>query len=198
MAWVKSLRILEAAGHDLGGAGAARVDQHDHGQVNALAAAAGVILVIRGWAAALGGDNQLAVGQELFADMLGLIEQAAGVVAQIQDQRLHPLLGQFGQGGVQIVGGFLAELVDADVADAVFAQRKFLFVVDVLDGGNLDDGAHQVEFLGFAGGGAVDGDGNLGARFAAQARPTASSKPIFSVLLSLILMIWSHGRMPAR
>jgi hypothetical protein len=49
--------------------------------------------------------------------------------------------------GFQFVAGLVAELRDADVADFVFAERKFLFAVDVLDHVHLDDGAREREIF---------------------------------------------------
>ena len=44
-------------------------------------------------------------------------EQPAGVGAQVDEQRLHPLLAQLGEGGFELLPGGLGEADDAHVAD---------------------------------------------------------------------------------
>ena len=153
----------------------------------------GAVLVIRSGAPPLGGNNLLAVRQKLFADPFGLFEQPARIVAQIHDERLHSPFGQLRQGGVQIVGRFLAELVDPHVTDAVLAQRKLLLVVDVLHRRHLDDGPHQVKFLGFAGRRTMDGDGNLGA-----GRPAQHADGVFQSQLLRALVVDLDNLVPGQ
>ena len=76
--------VLERAGDDLGRRGAAGVDQHDDRQAVGHVARLGVeALDIVLVAAALGDD--LAAVEEGVADLDRLVEQAAGVGAQVDD-----------------------------------------------------------------------------------------------------------------
>src|SRR5688500_17285104 len=79
-------------------------------------------------------DDKLAAGQKLFGDFDGLIEQSAGIAAQIQDQRFHASVFEFIERLFQVGRSMLAELEDADVADIVFAERKLTLPVEVFDG----------------------------------------------------------------
>src|ERR1043166_9228771 len=62
----------------------------------------------------------------------------------------------------------LAKLGKADVADFIFAERKFAFAIDILDGVHLDAGALERVIFDLAAGGSKNAQGNLGARFAPQ------------------------------
>ncbi len=110
-------------------------------------------------AAALADD--LAAFQEHVGNADRLVEQAAGVVAQVEDQPLHlgVLRLDLGEGGLGLVGGLLVEAGDAQ--DAVVA-------VEAGDRGlRLDHLAHDlhVEGIGFLAG---DGQGHRLAGLAAH------------------------------
>src|SRR5437867_1957847 len=111
--------ILKRAGDDLGGRGAALVDQDHHRHLGI--ALLGVsreahVLVAH---AAFRVDDQLAVVDELLGHLDGRRQQPARVVAQIQDQRLHPALVELVERLVEVVRALLLELAQLDVRDAV-------------------------------------------------------------------------------
>ena len=155
--------VLKRAGHDLGGGGAALVDQHHHREVGE--GALGVrgephVLVAH---AALGVDHQLAGLEELLGHLDRGGQETARVVAQVQDEALDlALLGVLLQRGLQVVRGLLLELAQADVLDAglelVVLHRLH---PDLLPG--------DQEVLRLRPALAHDGDGDLAARLAAHA-----------------------------
>ena len=118
--------------------------------------------------ATLGRDNQLAAGQKLFAHFHRLIEQTAGVVAQVHDQRLRAAFLHDFHRAFEVVGGVFTKLREAHVADFIFVQRKFAAAVEVLDRVHLDHGAGEFVILGGGGGRADDADVHVGAGFAAE------------------------------
>ena len=117
-----------------------------------IAAARGAMFGILAGVAAFGGDDKLAARQKFLANLHRLIEQPAGIPAQVQNQRLHALALQFLQRHFQIVAGFFAELHQANVANFVFAERKFLLAVNILDHVDIDDRARELVILHLAGG----------------------------------------------
>src|SRR5262245_52680206 len=111
--------ILQRAGHDLRRGGAALVDQDDHG--NRAQRLLGVrreahVLVAH---PAFGVDDQLAVLQELLRDLHRRGEKTARIVAEVQDQRLHPVLAELVQRAVHVVGRLLLELAEPQIRHAV-------------------------------------------------------------------------------
>ena len=83
-----AVQVLQAAGDNFRRAGAAQIGQHDNRDVlQFVAMAVGVIFFQR--MPAFGGDDQLLGGQKFLADFHGLIQQSAGIPAQIQDQSFH-------------------------------------------------------------------------------------------------------------
>ena len=114
------------------------------------------------------GNDQLVLRQKLLANFRRLIEQTAWVVAQVQNQSLHPLFVELLQRVVEFRTGLLAKLRQADVTDFTFAQRKLAFTVDVLDGVHLDLGASQFDVANLSGRGAQHGNVHLRAWRAAQ------------------------------
>src|SRR5207248_1362180 len=112
--------ILDSAGDDLSGRGGEAVDQHDDGVVmTAVALAGGVGLLGRGASAM--GDYYLPLAQEAVGDGDALIQQAAGVVAQIENQALDIVLTQHLQVLFDLRAGGLVELLDLHVGDALVA-----------------------------------------------------------------------------
>ena len=84
----RALVVLQRAGHDFRGRGRAAVDQHDHRLALGQVAGAGVeALGLLGVAAA--GRDDLAPLQERVRHRDRLIEQAARIVAQVEDEALE-------------------------------------------------------------------------------------------------------------
>jgi len=99
----------------------------------------GAVDLVGEGAAALG-DDDLALLEELVGDIDGLVEQAAGVVAEIDDEAVQGAGGlEVVQGVAHLAAGGLHEVGDVDVADAGLEQEG------EIDGvaGNLV--AHEVE-----------------------------------------------------
>ena len=87
------MQILQTAGDNFRRARAAEIHQHDNGHpVQFVAVTIGAADGIFGRVAAFGGDDKLAARQKFLADIHRLVQQAAGIPAQINDQRLHALL----------------------------------------------------------------------------------------------------------
>ena len=113
--------ILQGAGDDFGGRGRAAVDQDDHGL------AVGDIALLRVEAlgfvgmAAAGRDN-FALVEEAVGDGNRLVEQAARIVAEIDDIALDLAahLGfHAGKGLFEAFLGLLGERADAHIADVL-------------------------------------------------------------------------------
>src|SRR5881396_1257584 len=85
-------RVLQAAGNDFRSARAADIDENRQRQVRMRAATGRAEFTVFVRPAAFGGNNQLVFRQKFFANAGRLVEQPARIAAQIQDQRLHPLL----------------------------------------------------------------------------------------------------------
>src|SRR5215472_15423936 len=134
--------ILERTRHDFRGRGRAAIDQHDDRLVLGEVARARIEpLGFLGVAAARRHD--LALFQERVGDRYRLIEQAARIVAQVDDEALElvaDLGGEVGDRLFQVLGGLLVELGDADKADVVaFEARAHRAHLNARAGdGNLD------------------------------------------------------------
>ena len=114
------------AGDDLGSRGRTAVDQHDDRLAVGEVAGLGVeALRLVGVAAA--GRDDFALVEEGVGHRDRLIEQAARIVAQVDDVALDLVGADLGlelvDGGLQPVEGLLAERGDADVADVAFGAR---------------------------------------------------------------------------
>ena len=53
------------------------------------------------------------------ADVYGAVQKSAGIIAEVENERLHSLLLQFIERFRQVVGGRFVELNKPDVADLV-------------------------------------------------------------------------------
>ncbi len=107
--------ILQRAGNDFGGGSGVTIDQHDDGEgLAAVAMRRGVVLIGVG-AAALRNDG-LALGEQVVANIDGLAQQAAGILAQIENQTLE--VAEAIDGVFHLLAGGLLELREMDVADA--------------------------------------------------------------------------------
>src|SRR6476659_2971734 len=122
----RAAMILQRARHDFRGRSRAAVDQHDDRLVrNEVTPARGESLSFLGVAAARRYD--LASLQEGVGDRDRLVEQSAGIVAQVDDVALELVAGLGGKVGdrlLQAFGGLLVELGDADEADVVAFEPR--------------------------------------------------------------------------
>src|SRR2546426_7998385 len=139
-----ALVVLERARDDLRGAGAPAVHQHDHREVGPRAGLVREVLLFLVLEPAVGVDDEARVEEEVgHLDRLG--EEAARIVAQVEDQALEParLLVEALERPLEVVVGALLELRHAHVAVALVEHLR----LDALD---LDDLARQrdVEELG--------------------------------------------------
>src|SRR5205085_8405342 len=100
--------ILNRPGDDLRGRGRVAVDEDDerviYGVVERVLVDVVVILV-----AAAHRDDGLAAPDEAARHLDRLVEQAAGVVPEVEDELLHALVAQILERGTQLVGGRLRE-----------------------------------------------------------------------------------------
>ena len=144
--------VLEAAGNNLRCAGAEPVHQHDQRQVGTGMAAGRLVLGVLVFAASLGGDDRLALGQKFFTNPDRLVEQSSGVVAQVEHESLHVLKLEFAQRLLQVPRGRLAKLRQPHIADLVFVDGELALVVDVLDGSHLDQCALESDIDVLTGG----------------------------------------------
>ena len=117
---------------------------------------------------ALGGDDQSSGRQKFLADGLGLVEQTAGIPAEVNDEAFEVLLAQLVEGGFKFFAGLVTKLRDLKVADLILQQREFLFTVEIFDHGHLDDGAGEGVILDGTGGGPLQSKGDGGTGIAAQ------------------------------
>src|SRR6185312_12870141 len=118
----RALVVLQGARDDLGRRSRAAVDQDD--ERFALDQVAGPrIEALRLVGVAAARRHDLALLQEGVGDRDGLIEQAAGIVAQVEDIALELVLRHLrldlGDALLQALGGLLVELRQADVADVL-------------------------------------------------------------------------------
>src|SRR5271165_3709543 len=118
--------ILQSASHDLGGRSRAAVDQHDEGLApGEIARVCMEALGLRGDAAA--GRDNLALLKERIGDRDRLIEQPAGIVAQIDNEALELIAGlgsEVGDRFFQAIRGLLVELSNANVADIILVHPR--------------------------------------------------------------------------
>jgi hypothetical protein len=154
--------VLEGTGDDLGGGGGAAVDQDGHRQAAGDVAGSGAQALAFG-AAADTGVGYGAGFEEEVCDASGLVEEAAGIVAQVE----HDAAGAGSDVGEQALdsladvgGGALVEEGQADVGDVVFAPGDH--------DARIDQRAAQDDVAGLSAVG-HDRDADLGADVAAQA-----------------------------
>ena len=112
--------VLQGAGHDFRGGGAAAVDQHHQRFAVQGIAGAGIKVVSARLVAALGVHHQAGI-QEQVGDFHGAVEHAAGVIAQIKNQAVKStVLVELVQRFAGVVTGVVLELGNAQVAQARF------------------------------------------------------------------------------
>jgi hypothetical protein len=115
--------------------------------------------------APVGVDHQRTLGQKRSRYRNRAVQQAAGIVAQIEHQAFHAaliFLEQAHDRGGEILAGVLLELAHAEIGVARLEQLR----LDTLD---LDDGARQRHHDGFRLAFAHDGERDLRVRLAAHA-----------------------------
>ncbi len=109
--------ILKSARNNLRGACGHAVNQNDDGIFIAIIAASGIVALFLRMPSRVV-NNQLALFQEMVADLNGLLKQSAGIAAKVKNEALQILFAQFVQRVAEFVVGILIELVDVDVGDA--------------------------------------------------------------------------------
>ncbi len=107
--------ILNPSGEDLGRRRGAAVDQDDHRFGNRRVAAVGGVGLGGILGASARDDDRRALRQELVGDVDGLIQQPAAVVAQVEEQPLHPLRLELGERFLHLARGRAREVADRDV-----------------------------------------------------------------------------------
>ncbi len=158
-----AVQVLQRAGHDLARARALRGDEHRHGELALAAVVAGQLGLAQRAVDADGGDDG-ALLDEGVAHLDGLLQEAAGVAAHVEDEPLERAAVQLlhgADGGHHVAGGGAGKSGEAHVADAVVEQLGSHRLVG-------HQRAGQVEPPGIA---ALvrDVDGDLGARLAPHA-----------------------------
>ena len=116
--------ILQRAGDDLRRARRPAVDDDDDGQARPLLWVFIIELVRGARCAPARRHNFLAGIEEEVRHRHTLVEEAAGVVAQIEDERLHPLLAQRVDRLRHFPGRVLAHRRQGDVSDAIVEHQR--------------------------------------------------------------------------
>ena len=168
--------VLEGPRDDLGRAGAVAVHQHDERQVGVLGGLGGPVVLVRVRDAAARVDHHVAAGQEPVGDLDGLVERAAGVVAQVEHQPLHPLLGQLRERVAHLAVARLGELGQPDVPGLRVDHERAAHRRDV------DVVALDVQIDEPRRARAPDRDVHLGALLAAQRPHRLVARPAVRVL----------------
>ena len=112
--------ILDRTSDDLGGAGTAAIDQHNHRDVR-ISSGMGEILLLLAFEPAFGIHDHAGTQKEI-GDFDRLAEQPAGIIAQVQHHALEwaIFLAEFLQCGVQVMAGLVLKLGNPDIGIAVF------------------------------------------------------------------------------
>ncbi len=112
-----AVMVLNSAGNDFSGGSGIVVDQDDDGNGHALIAADGAEVAL--WsAAAMIGNDHLALFEEHVADSNGFVEKAAGIATKIEDQAVKRRGAKGFEGFSNFAIGSFVELGEANVADA--------------------------------------------------------------------------------
>lgn len=127
--------IFDRTGEDFAGTRAVAVDQHDERNTPGAGAVSAVAKVFRFTAAA--GRDDRAIGDELVGDLDARGEQAAGVTAEVENQRLHALFLEVPESVFEISRRGLLESGDTDVGDAFHGVDDF----HAFEAGDIDAGA---------------------------------------------------------
>src|SRR5579872_603315 len=138
----RALMILQGAGDDFGGRGGAAVNQHDHRLAMREIGAGPRAVALRLFDVAPARRDDLAAIDESIDDFDRLIEQAAWIVAQIENVAFEIAVAgrvvELRHGGLESLVGLLGELGDSDVADvAALDMRTYRLDLDHV-AGDLD------------------------------------------------------------
>ena len=128
-----SVVILHRAGQNLARRGTTLVDEHYQSQIRCRTRAVAELLDLLA-VAILRIYDQLACGQELVGDQNRLIEEAARIIAQVENQLGHTLLTQLREGLLQLHKRRAGKLRQTNEADAIRKHRRRL---DTLDGDGI-------------------------------------------------------------
>ena len=127
----RAVVILQRACDDFSGTRGAPVRQDDHRQVRPRLRLRVAICAGRIGRPAAGLYHLLARVEKQVADRHPLIEQSARIAAQVQHERLHPLLGERAHGIRQLLRRGLTDGCEQDVADLVVQHHRDLDRTDV-------------------------------------------------------------------
>ena len=143
------------------------VHQHHDGDVGVGGLVVGLVDVVHIGDLALGLHDLDVLAHEDVDDVDGLAQETAAVVAQVDDEILHPLLLELLEGVIDLAAGLVQELVELDVAHLVAEQPRprdvglFHLLAFHLEGQVLAFGRaidlHRVGAAGLSAHGEVDG-----------------------------------------
>ena len=130
-----AVEVLHGAGENLGGGGCVVVDEHNEGQLRVDGIRGGLV-GLRGLRVAVAhGHDVRAAGHEVRGQGHGAVQDAAAVVAQVDDEALEIAgVAHAVKSFAEVGGGVLVEGRHADVADAVRAGQE----AGVGHGGDFD------------------------------------------------------------
>ena len=131
--------ILDRAGHDLRRAGAAAVGERDQRKVGVVAALDAAVVLIRILDAPARVDDQVPLLEKPVRHLDRLVERAAGILANVEHQALHALLGQVAKRRAKLPVGRLGKIAQLDVAGAVGHHERRVHA------GNSDFVAHHFD-----------------------------------------------------
>ena len=109
--------VLQAAGNNFGGTGAALIDQQDAGQVGKFLTRQRVVLLFFRALVALGKDDEFPMFDEHGRDVDGGGQQSAWVEAQINDQPANAVVTHLCERFAELIGGVFVELGNQQIAD---------------------------------------------------------------------------------
>ena len=165
-----AVEILQCAGNNLRGAGAAVVDEDGERELVVSADVHGAIDFFLRRDTTLGVNDHLARRQKLAAHFHGALEQATGIVPEIHDGRLRALGFKLVEALAEFVRGRLVELRNAHVGDLVFAGDLGREQFRILHARDPDDLAREGVIFDVVAGRAQDRERDLPADFAPELR----------------------------
>ena len=146
------MQILQGTGDNFRSARAAFVHQDGQRKARSLlrAGSRGIIALLRG-RAALRRNDCCAGRQKLRANIHRAVQEAAGIVAQIENEALHPLFLQSVQRFGEFIGSRIVELHQSHVADLELAAQVRIQQPHSFHAIDLDVGAIELVFLDLLG-----------------------------------------------